>query len=269
MDAPAPAPGPAPAPAPAPDAAGPPHPRARSADPLGIVLLDAEHYAETLDWDDPTAWVPPAGLGPGFLSHPAYWSLPVVFAVARGATSEAAAERRPEAIRGVVEAVRRLDGRCRMIVGTCGHFVDAWPALDPRPRTPTILSALDVLPDALRWSGRDVLVLTMTTESGRRSIAGTPGSTRVRVLGMDGAGDWDRVDRPDWVNHREWTEQGLERGLREVLGRERGVGGALDDVGCVLLVCTILPQFTAVIREYTDAPIVHVGGLVEALLSAS
>jgi len=236
---------------------------------LGVVLLDAEHYVETLDWDDPTAWRPPAGLGPGFLSHPAYWSLPAVFAVARGATSEAAAERRPEAIRGVVEAVRRLEGRCRMIVGTCGHFVDAWPALDPRPRTPTILSALDVLPSALHWSGRDVLVLTMTTESGRSSLATAPGSSRVRVLGMDGAGDWERVDRPDWVTHREWTEQGLEQGLREVLARERGAGGALDDVGCVLLMCTILPQFTAVIRQYTDAPIVHVGNLVEALLSAS
>lgn len=241
----------------------------RAPDVLGVVLLDAEHYVETLDWDDPTAWVPPTGLGSGFLSHPDYWSRPAIFAVARGATAEAAAERRPEAIRGVVEAVCRLDGRCRMIVGTCGHFVDAWPELEPRPRTPTILSALDVLPDALRWSGRDVLVLTMTTESGRRSMAGTPGSTRVRVLGMDGAGDWERVDRPDWVHQREWSEQGLERGLREVLEREQRAGGALDDVGCVLLVCTILPQFTAVIREYTDAPIVHVGGLVKTLLTGS
>jgi hypothetical protein len=238
-------------------------------DVLGVVLLDAEHYAETLGWDDPSAWVPPPGLGPGFLSHPAYWSLPVVFAVARGATSEAAAERRPEAIRGVVEAVRRLDGRCRMIVGTCGHFGHAWAELYPRPRTPTILSALDVLDDALRWSRRDVLVLTTTTASGRRSVADTPGSTRVRVLGMDGAGDWSRIDRPDWVRNRDWSEDGLEAGLREVLDRESRPGGALEDVGCALLSCTILPQFTAVIREYTDAPIVHVGSVVETLLSAS
>lgn len=236
---------------------------------LGVVLLDAEHYVETLDWEDPSAWEPPAGLGPGFLSHPAYWPLPTVFAVARGATSEAAAERRPEAVRGVADAVRRLDGRCRMIVGTCGHFGDAWAELDPRPETPTILSALDVLPDALRWSRRDVLVLTMTTAPGRRSLAGTPGSTRVRVLGMDGAGDWSKMDRPDWVTHRDWSEDGLESGLRAVLERESGAGGALDAVGCVLLVCTILPQFTAVIRKYTDAPLVHVGSLVETLLSAS
>ncbi len=238
-------------------------------DVLGVVLLDAEHYVETVDWEDPTAWVAPAGLGPGFLSHPAYWSLPVVYAVARGATSEAAAERRPEAVRGVVEAVRRLDGRCRMIVGTCGHFADAWGELDPRPGTPTILSALDVLEDALRWSRRDVLVLTMTTASGRRSIADTPQPTRVRVLGMDGAGDWSRIDRPDWVTRRDWSEDGLEAGLREVLDRESGAGGALEEVGCVLLVCTVLPQFTAVVREYTDAPVVHVGSLVETVLSAS
>ncbi len=238
-------------------------------DAVGVVLLDAEHYVETLEWDDPSSWVPPPGLGPGFLSHPAYWSRPAVFAVARGATSEAAAERRPEAVRGVVDAVRRLDGRCRMIVGTCGHFGDAWAELDPPPGTPTILSALDMLPDALRWSRRDVLVLTMTTEPGRCSIAGMPGSTRVRVVGLDGAGDWSRMDRPDWVLHRDWSEAGLESGLREVLDRERGPGGALDEVGCVLLMCTILPQFTSVIREYTGAPIVHVGSVVETLLSAS
>lgn len=242
--------------------AGPP-------DVVGVVLLDAEHYEDTLDWEDPTAWVPPAGLGPGFLSHPAYWSRPAVFAVAKGATGEAAAERRPEAVRGVVDAVRRLDGRCRMIVGTCGHFGDAWAELDPPPETPTILSALDILPDALRWSRRDVLMLTMTTESGLRSIADTPGSSRVRVVGMDGAGDWFLMDRPDWVAHREWSEAGLEAGLRQVLGRESIEGGALDGVGCVLLVCTILPQFISVIREYTGAPIVHVGGLAESLLSAS
>lgn len=236
---------------------------------LGVVLLDSEHYVETLDWDDPSTWVPPAGLGPGFLSHPAYWSLPTVFAVAHGATAEAAAERQPEAVRGVVEAVRRLDGRCRMIVGTCGHFGDAWRELEPRPRTPTVLSALDVLPDALRWSRRDVLVLTTTSAAGRRGIAGSPGATRVRVLGMDGAGDWSRITRPDWVNHRDWSEAGLEAGLREVLDRESAPGGALDSVGCLLLKCTILPQFSSVIREYTDAPIVHVGSLVESVLGPS
>jgi len=237
--------------------------------PLGIVVLDSEHYVETLGWDDPSTWDPPPGLGPGFLSHPAYWSVPVVFAVARGATSEAAAQRRPEAIRGVVEAVRRLDGHCRMIVGTCGHFCDAWIGLDPRPETPTILSALDVVDDALRWSRRDVLMITMTTESGQRSIADMPDATRVRVLGMDGAGDWSRIDRPDWVTQRDWSESGLESGLRHVLDREVGPGRALDNVGSVLLVCTILPQFTPVIREYTDAPIVHIGSLVTSLLLGS
>lgn len=237
-------------------------------EPLGIVLLDAEHYVETLEWEDPTAWQPPDGLGPGFLSHPAYWPLPVVYAVARGATTEAAAAHRPEAIRGVVEAVRRLDGRCRMIVGTCGHFWGAWEELDPRPQTPTVLSALDVLDDALSWSRRDVLVLTMTTGSGQRSLARATTSARVRVLGMDGAGDWSRIDRPDWVLRREWSEDGLESGLREVLDRERGPGGALAGVGAVLLYCTILPQFTSVIREYTSAPIVHVGSLVASALSA-
>ncbi|HVC13323.1 MAG TPA: hypothetical protein VND62_00520 [Acidimicrobiales bacterium] len=238
-------------------------------DVVGVVLLDSEHYVETLDWENPLSWVPPEGLGTGFLSHPAYWSRPALFAVARGATAKAAEERRPEAIRGVADAVRRLDGRCRIIVGTCGRFVDAWPALDPPPATPTVLSALDVLDDALRSSRCDVLVLTMTTESGRRSLAGTPGTSRVRVVGMDGAGDWAEMDRPDWVHHRRWSEAGLEAGLREVLERERVAGGALDGIGCVLLVCTILPQFTAVVREYTGAPIVHVGTLAETLLSTS
>lgn len=240
---------------------------APACDAIGIVVLDAEHYVDTVEWDDPTSWTPPAGLGPGFLSHPRYWSRPTIFAVARTATATAVEERRPEAVRGVADAVRRLDGRCAMIVGTCGHFSDAWPVLLPRPSTPTILSALDVLDDALRWSSRDVLVLTMTGGVGRRTLADTPGSTRIRVLGMDGAGDWKRIDRPDWVLHREWTENGLEAGLREVLERESTENGALCGVGSVLLVCTILPQFTSVIREYTDAPIVDVASLAETLLA--
>lgn len=260
----------APAPGAAPHAGTAPAPGAtRAAGALGIVVLDSEHYQETLEWDDPTSWSPPPGLGPGFLSHPAYWPFPVMFAVARGATSEAAAERRPEAVRGVVDAVRRLDGRCRMIVGTCGHFSDAWPALEPRPQTPTVLSALDALDDALRWSRRDVAVLTMTTASGTRAMAGVPGGTRVRVVGMDGAGDWTEMDRPDWVTHRTWSEAGLEQGLRRVLERESRAGGKLEGVGCVLLVCTILPQFAGVIHQYTDAPVVHVGNLVSTFLTTS
>ena len=82
---------------------------------LGVILLDAEHSVETLGWDDPFSWQPPPGLGEGFYGHPAAWPLPVVFAVAEGATGKASAEGTPAAVQGVVDAIARLDGRCDLI----------------------------------------------------------------------------------------------------------------------------------------------------------
>jgi hypothetical protein len=229
------------------------------------VLLEAGHSVETLDWPDPFSWQPPGGLATGFPGHPDAWPVPAVFAVAARATGRSSADAAPEALRGVADAVRRLDGRCDMIVGGCGFFGYAWPLLRPRPATLTVLSALDYLDGALAGSRQDVMVMSMTRTDGQRAVAGHPAADRIRVIGLDGAGDWAALARPDWAVRPSWTIAGLEAGLREVLTRARAAGW-LDNAGSVLLECTALPRFRAVIREYTTGPIIDVLSIARGLL---
>ncbi len=233
---------------------------------LGVIVLEAEHSVETLDLPDPFAWRPPAGLSAGFYGNPDAWPLPTLFAVAENATGRSSAEGTPAAVQGVVDAVARLDGRCDLIVGGCGYFGAAWPHLDPAPRTPTVLSALDHLDDALRSTSRDVVVISMSGSAATTFLAPHPQSARVRVIGLDDAADWPLIGRPDWATAPQWTLDGLERGLRDVLAVAARPGGPLVDAGAVVLECTVLPQFRRVIREYTRAPIIDVGRIVDGLV---
>jgi hypothetical protein len=232
-----------------------------------VVLLEADHAVETLDLDDPFLWEPPPGLAPGFFGHPAAWPLPTLFAVAANATAAAAAAGDPDAMRGVVDAVARLDGRCDMIVGSCGFFAEAWGLMPQPPATPTLLSGFDLLDDALRSTSRDVAVLTFSEPPAERLLASHPERARVRVIGLVPAGDWPQVGRLDYATNPQWTLAGLESGLREVLEAETRPEGKLTNVGGVVIECTVLPQFRSVIREYTPAPIFDAGAAAIALLA--
>ena len=233
---------------------------------LGVLLLEAEHSVETVALDDPFGWSPPPGLSTGFFGHPAFWPVPVVFAVAHGANGTTSAQATPAAVQGVVEAIGRLDGRCDLIVGGCGYFGDAWPMLAPGPSTFAVLSALDQLDLILRSTAGPVVVMSASTAAGTRAVSGHPEAARIRVIGLDGRGEWAHFARPDWATASLVTDAGLEAALREVLGRESAPGGALDGAGAVVLECTVLPHHRSVIREYTRAPIVDVEQIVHGLL---
>lgn len=234
---------------------------------IGVVLLDADHSVETLDHDDPFAWEPPPGLTSGFFGHPAAWPLPTVFAVAWGATAAAAARGEPEAMQAVAEAVKRLDGRCDLIVGSCGFFAEAWDAIEMPPSTPTILSAFDLLDEALRSTAKDVAVISFSEEPAIRYLATRPDAGRIRIVGLTPAGDWPLIAPLDYAIRPQWTVAGLEAGLREVIAREVQPGGRLDDVGALVLECTVLPQFRHVIREYTNVPVYDAATAATALLA--
>lgn len=234
---------------------------------LGVIILEAEHSVDTLDLADPFSWRPPDGLGDGFLGHPGAWPVPTLFAVAHGATGRSSAECTAEALGGVASAIERLDGRCDVIAGGCGYFGAAWSVLDSPPETPTVLSALDYLDAALASTSRDVAVLSMSSKAAQDFLDRRVDAQRCRVIGLDDAGDWPLVARPDWVTNPKWELDGLVKGLRQVLDVESVPGGALDGVGGVLLECTVLPQFHSVIREYTKAPIYDVAAMVRQLLA--
>ena len=233
---------------------------------VGVILLEADHAVETLDLEDPFAWEAPPGLTKGFFGHPQAWPVPTLFAVARGATAAASAAAEPEALQGVADAVARLDGRCDVIVGGCGFFAWAWPVIETPPATPTVLSGLDLLDVALRASSHDVAVLSFSDAPAKRFVETRADASRVRVVGISPAGDWPLIGRPDWAVNPEWTIEGVEAGLREVLDAEARPGGALDRTGGVVIECTVLPQFRSVIREYTPAPIYEAGAFALSLL---
>jgi hypothetical protein len=170
-------------------------------------------------------------------------------------------------MRAVADAVSRLDGRCDLIVGGCGFFSEAWSAIETPPSTLTVLSALDLLDEALRSTAQDVAVLSYSEPPAERIVATRPEAERIRVVGMVPAGDWPAIGRFDWAVNPQWTLAGLEAGLREVLERELAPGGRLDGVGALVLECTVLPQFRHVIREYTVVPLYDAGTMAIALLA--
>jgi hypothetical protein len=232
-----------------------------------MVLLEADHAVETIDFEDPFGWVPPPGLTPGFFGHPQTWPVPVLYVVAKNATAASAAEGDPAAIRGVVDAISRLDGRCDLIVGECGFFARAWDALSHRPSTPTVLSGLDFLDDALRSTSRDVAALFFGRDAGERFLAERPGRERVRAIGISPAGDWPLIGRPDWATAPAWTLQGIRNGFREVLEEESQPRGRLDGVGAIVIECTVLPQFRHMIREFSSVPVYDAATSAIGLLS--
>jgi hypothetical protein len=225
---------------------------------LGVILLEADHSVETVGWTDPFSWEPPAGLSVSFFGHPRHWPLPAVFAVARGATGTTSALGTQEAVQGVADAIGRLDGHCDLIVGGCGYFGDAWPLLDQPPAAFTLLSALDLVDATLASTSRDIVVMSASTAAARRVTGRHPQSSRIRLIGLDGVGEWANFARPDWASSGLVTDSGIVAGLRTVLERHAAPGGLLDGIGAVLLECTVLPYHRGVIREYTDAPIIDV-----------
>lgn len=234
---------------------------------IGVLLLDADHSVETLDMDDPFSWQPPAGLTPGFYGHPDAWPNPVVFAVPVGATAKATADGDPAALQSVADAVARLDGRCDVIVGSCGFFSKAWDYITEKPTTTTLLSGFDLMDHALASTSRGVVVLSFSNEPAERVIAQRADGDRISVVGISPAGDWPLIGRLDWAVDPQWTLEGLESGLREVLARETAPGGKLVDAGAIVLECTILPQFRSIIREFTAAPIFDVGAVARDLIA--
>jgi hypothetical protein len=166
---------------------------------LGVILLEADHSVETVGWTDPFSWEPLAGLSVSFFGHPRHWPLPAVFAVARGATGTTSALGTQEAVQGVADAIGRLDGHCDLIVGGCGYFGDAWPLLDQPPAAFTLLSALDLVDATLASTSRDIVVMSASTAAARRVTGRHPQSSRIRLIGLDGVGEWANFARPDWA----------------------------------------------------------------------
>jgi hypothetical protein len=232
---------------------------------LGVVLLQADHAVETLDAPDPFHVPAPPGMPPTFFGHPDFWPVPTAFAVARDATGSSILELDKQAVRSVIDAIGRLAPLCDLIVGSCGYFVAALPFVTVE--TPLLLSSLQLLDAALRSSSRPLGVLTYNRSSTEKILADHPERDRLRVVGLDHMPAWGTISRPDWITARQWTEKALRTELLEICERERR-GGALRDIGGIVLECTALPQFRSDIFEVLLCPVWDVSAIAKTLLGS-
>jgi hypothetical protein len=232
---------------------------------LGVVLLDGDHVTETARLESPFEWTPRHEAVRGFFGDPRTWPAPTLYAVASAADGPAMLDLRPAALQGVADAIQRLEGRCDLLVGGCGFFAAAWPLLRAQPHLPVLLSGLDLLDAALELTTRPVGILTYAAATTQRILQERPAQERMRIVGLETVGDWRYLAQQDWITRPRWTTDGLERGLRDLMGAE-ATSGAFADIGALILECTALPRFRSIIREYLDVPIFDVASVARSLL---
>ncbi|MGY4183092.1 hypothetical protein ACVIHH_008383 [Bradyrhizobium sp. USDA 4518] len=238
---------------------------------LGVVSLDATGYPSS-SIDLPNLFDAPAPRPDeptGYLFHPNFWPFPIAHALA-GTRPEVLCEGKPEAIKfiakNIQDAVDRLAPHCDLIVGNCGYMYYVRSAV--QSETPTLLSALELLPYALGSSTRPVGILTFDKKFTEQMMADHPDVTRLRIVGLSDLPNWSAFWDRDWYvkNPRVSTDE-LRRELLEVCLRERQTG-AFTEIGSVVLECTAMPQFRADIVAAIRVPTWDIAGFAKSLLGA-
>jgi hypothetical protein len=239
---------------------------------LGIVLLDGPSRKEAFGCFRPDD---AEGLAPtqrGFFAHPATWSVPTAYAVARGATAEATLAAAPQATAGLSEAVRRLDGSADLIISDCGFFWGVAQGTLLWAQTPLLLSGIDLLGLAATVTSQPIGVLSYSRERALAMLSKHPLLDRLRVIGFSAEPAWrplapESCDRPDWratALDRAALGDDLMRILRAELAN-----GELTGVGSLVVECTVIPQFRHLLTEITALPIFDIGTMAEALVAGT
>ncbi|TDY15632.1 hypothetical protein B0G81_8711 [Paraburkholderia sp. BL6665CI2N2] len=139
---------------------------------LGILHLDTEDAVlESSAELEARHAVMPFSVG-----DPSFWRVPFLNAIATGAEPHGNKLPTDAASRGIVDAVRRLDGKVQLIIGNCGFM---WASRNLPYRTAsaaTITSGLEFLDLALRITGRSVGVITWGVRALDRLLSGPPNS---------------------------------------------------------------------------------------------
>lgn len=230
---------------------------------LGIVLMEDDAAVE----GSPQEFAARGVTKPWVVQDPDHWGLPIRTAVAAGATAGPLLGGEPDALRGVVEAVRRLDGKADLIIGNCGFMWAAREQLVGSTATPAVLSGLDLLDVALRMTSRSVGVVTYSASSLDPLLAGHPERERICRVGLEDLPDWAAISAPDFMERGGWSLDGLAAQLCERLARELADGGELADAGVLVLECTALPNLRSAIRSVTRMPVLDVVSFGAAALA--
>ena len=233
---------------------------------LGIVLLDLPHLK-----GDFGAFAPndPIGLGTlptGWFEAPSTWPFSTVYACAAGATAEATLAAEPASVSAVAAAVGRLSDSADLIIGDCGFFWAASETAHRATTTPLLLSALNLLDFAAATTRKDIGVLTFSAQDLERLFSDHPLRGRLRIIGVSNQPNWAALRKDDYGLRRSWSHRALGVELLEVLIAALP-DGSLADIGCLVLECTVMPQFRGVLRRATALPIFDVASTARALLN--
>ncbi|MCK1354251.1 hypothetical protein IVB56_25150 [Bradyrhizobium sp. CW7] len=172
---------------------------------------------------------------------------------------------KPEAIKAVADAVDRLAPHCDLIVGNCGYMYYARSAV--QSETPTLLSALELLPYALASSTRPVGILTFDKKHTEVMLAAHPDLSRLRIVGLSDLPSWSALWQSDWYAKNPWRTDEFRREILEVCLRERQIG-AFTEIGSLLLECTGTLQFKADVVAAIRVPTWDIAAFAKSLLGA-
>ena len=129
-----------------------------------------------------------------------------------------------------------------------------------------MLSGLDLIAFAVEAAGgMDVGVLTYSASHLEPLLTSHPHFARLRILGLSGERNWAHLARESYGLRPRWTREGLASELRSTLERAF-TGGIFDGVGALVIECTVMPQFRAMIRSLTTLPIFDIASMSLALL---
>jgi hypothetical protein len=196
----------------------------------------------------------------GFLENPRSWGCSTIYRIAKGCTPDASAEASPEALEGLREAAKALDGRVDLITADCAYTWFTRQALD-EVKTPTLTSSLALL-DVARAMGKRVAVVAVSGPT-LLSLMGNELSSHERIIGLE--------TKPEWARYQTYTVDTtppLDRTVMSAQLLER-LQDDFDEHGepdVIILECTGLPQFRGVVRSVYRGPIIDIAGLVEYLL---
>ncbi|WP_027803852.1 aspartate/glutamate racemase family protein [Paraburkholderia dilworthii] len=243
-------------------AGAPPQTSRKKRGSLGIIKLDNAGVSEAASdaVDD--------AVMPFIVDDAAQWEVFVCKTIAEGANAADNKIPTPEASQGILNAARRLEGHTDLIIGGCGYMWASREHLYGQLSTPAITSSLEFLDLALRMTKLPVGIVTWDAEPLMPLLIHHPGFARLRFVTIR-----DLPDFKKWVLDPcgkqvpcEWSKEGISVQLSDLMRDAFGRDGVFNDVGILVLECTLMPDFRSVIRQITPIPVLDLLSFAEAAL---
>jgi Asp/Glu/hydantoin racemase len=206
---------------------------------------------------------------PGDMGNAATFDFPVRYHRVSGASPDRVVRQgQHELLPAFVEGARFLEGEgVRAITTNCGFLAKFQAELATAVSVPVFTSSLMLVPLVHRMlpPGRAVGILTVDAKSLHEEHmrgAGISPDLPVVVAGLEGEREFTRVLLGDQM------ELDVEAAREEHLAVTRRLLAAHPDVGAIVLECTNMPPYRAVLQQATGLPIFDITSLVRMVHDA-